>query len=81
VRSLLVFPFIIGDIFMSSFSMTKFTPAGRAYEVDPVCEMRVNPQQPPYKAVYQGKAYYFCSEACKLLFERMPEKYIKEMKG
>jgi YHS domain-containing protein len=66
---------------MSSFSMTRFTPAGQPFEIDPVCKMKVDPQQPPYKAVYQGKTYYFCSEACKLLFERIPEKYIKEMQG
>lgn len=64
---------------MSSFSMTKFTPADQSFEIDPVCEMKVDPVQPPYKAVYQGKTYYFCSEACKLLFERMPEQYIKVM--
>lgn len=74
---LLVFPLIIGEVFMNSFSMNKFTPLGKAFETDPVCEMKVNPEEPPYKVVYQGKTYYFCSEACKILFERMPERYIK----
>jgi YHS domain-containing protein len=40
-----------------------------------------DPVQPPYKVVYEGKAYYFCSETCKLLFERLPDQYIKEMDG
>jgi YHS domain-containing protein len=74
---LLVSSMIAGDVFMNSFSMTKFTPTGRAFEIDPVCEMKVDPEQPPYKVVHQGKTYYFCSEACKMLFERMPEQYIK----
>lgn len=69
---------ITGDAFMNSFTMTKFTPAGRAFETDPVCEMKVDPEQPPYKVVHRGKTYYFCSEACKILFERMPKQYIKE---
>jgi YHS domain-containing protein len=69
---------ITGVVSMNSFSMTKFLPAGRAFETDPVCEMKVDPEQPPYKVVHQGKTYYFCSEACKILFERMPEQYIKE---
>jgi YHS domain-containing protein len=59
--------------------MTRFIPAGQAFEIDLVCEMKVDPEQPPYKAVYLGKIYYFCSEACKILFERSPELYIKKI--
>ena len=66
---------------MNSFSMTKFIPAGRAFETDLVCEMKVDPEQPPYKVIHQGKTYYFCSEACKILFERTPEQYIKKAEG
>lgn len=66
---------------MNSFSMTRFIPAGRAFETGPVCEMKADPEQPPYKVVHQGKTYYFCSEACKILFERTPEQYIKETQG
>ena len=43
---------------------------------DPVCEMLVNENTASFKSVYQGKTYYFCSGACKLLFERDPEKYL-----
>jgi len=66
---------------MNSFSMTKFIPAGRAFETGPVCEMKVDPEQPPHKAVHQGENYYFRSEACKILFERTPEQYFMEAKG
>jgi Cu+-exporting ATPase len=57
--------------------MKAFRPADGTYEIDPVCEMKVDPDNPPFKSTYNGKTYYFCSEACKILFERMPEKYIK----
>jgi YHS domain-containing protein len=76
VSFLLASTSITGDVLMNSFNMTKFIPAGRAFETDPVCEMKVDPEQPPYKLVHQGKIYYFCSEACKILFERTPERYI-----
>jgi YHS domain-containing protein len=39
--------------------------------------MKVDPQNPPFKILYKSKAYYFCSKACKHLFERVPEQYIK----
>lgn len=61
-----------------AFKMKKFQPADGTFEIDPVCEMKVNASAPPFTATYAGKAYYFCAEACKILFERMPEKYIKE---
>ena len=62
---------------MSGFNMQRFNAAGLAFEIDPVCEMKVDPQNPPFKILQKGKTYYFCSEVCKHLFERMPEKYIK----
>ena len=62
---------------MSGFNMQRFNAAGLAFEIDPVCEMKVDPQNPPFKILYKGSTYYFCSEICKHLFERMPEKYIK----
>lgn len=62
---------------MNGFNMQRFLAAGQAFEVDPVCEMKVDPQNPPYKMQYQGGTYYFCSEVCRHLFERVPEKYIK----
>ena len=61
---------------MSGFNMQKFHHrAGQAFEIDPVCGMKVDPQNPPFKILYKSQSYYFCSEACKHLFEREPEKY------
>jgi len=45
-------------------------------EIDPVCEMRVNPLTHELKGIYKGKTYHFCSEVCQQLFLREPEKYI-----
>lgn len=44
---------------------------------DPVCGMTINPQHTVVSIHYQGKTYYFCSQLCKTMFEREPEKYVK----
>lgn len=44
---------------------------------DPVCGMAVNPQHAAVSIQYQGQTYYFCSQLCKTMFEREPEKYVK----
>ncbi len=44
---------------------------------DPVCGMMVNPQHAKASVQYKGITYYFCSQMCKTLFEREPEKYLK----
>ena len=63
---------------MRSFNMQKFNPTtGQHFAVDPVCEMKVDPQNPLIKILYKGKTYCFCSELCKRMFEREPGKYVK----
>ncbi|MBI3170731.1 MAG: YHS domain-containing protein [Chloroflexi bacterium] len=57
--------------------MQKFYPTGQEYEIDPVCEMKVDPQNPPFQVSFKERTYYFCSEACKHLFQHDPEKYVK----
>lgn len=42
---------------------------------DPVCGMTVNPQN-AITVRYQGQTYYFCSQMCRMMFERQPEKYV-----
>ena len=32
----------------------------------------------PYKTMYKGKVYYFCSHHCLKAFQRDPEKYLRE---
>jgi YHS domain-containing protein len=43
---------------------------------DPVCGMDVDPSKTPYKTVYKGEIYYFCSSECKKAFEKDPEHYL-----
>lgn len=42
---------------------------------DPVCGMQVSEASAPAKTEYQGKTYFFCSQACKAVFERDPTKF------
>ena len=42
---------------------------------DPVCGMQIAETAAPAKSEYKTKTYYFCSPACKGVFERNPEKY------
>jgi len=44
---------------------------------DPVCGMDVDEKKAAGTAVYKGKTYYFCSNPCKVRFEKEPEKYVK----
>lgn len=47
-----------------------------AKAVDPVCGMEVDTATATYKTVYKGKIYYFCSNECKVEFEKNPEYYL-----
>src|SRR4030067_3583833 len=42
---------------------------------DPICGMTVK-EETGLKFDYQGQTYYFCSEFCKNLFEKDPERYV-----
>lgn len=42
---------------------------------DPVCGMEVDQNKAVASLVYEGRTYYFCTEACRRAFERDPEKY------
>lgn len=46
---------------------------------DPVCGMNVDEKTTTLTSVRQGKKYYFCSNNCKIQFER-PEKELKAIK-
>ena len=43
---------------------------------DPVCGMTVDSATAEYRSIRNGKAYYFCSAACKTTFDRDPEKFV-----
>lgn len=42
---------------------------------DLVCGMTVDEKKAKFKSEYKGKTYYFCSPACKTLFDKNPAKY------
>ncbi len=44
---------------------------------DPVCGMRMKPEEAPYVSEYQGVTYRFCSEACKKKFDRDPSRFVR----
>lgn len=43
---------------------------------DPVCKMNVEESKAAATAMYEGKTYYFCSESCKVRFEKKPTEYV-----
>jgi YHS domain-containing protein len=46
-------------------------------EIDPVCEMKVDPKT-SLQHVYLGKTYYFCAPSCQRAFAKNPEAYLKK---
>lgn len=42
---------------------------------DPVCGLDVS-DRPPLTSKFGKKTYYFCSQGCKNLFDRMPQDYM-----
>jgi YHS domain-containing protein len=46
-------------------------------EIDPVCEMKVDPKT-SLQQVYHGQTYYFCAPSCQRSFAKTPEAYLKK---
>lgn len=44
---------------------------------DPVCGMRVDPQEAVASTCYGGQKFYFCAAGCKHAFESDPENFLK----
>ena len=44
---------------------------------DPVCGMEVDEKKAAAKSEHKGETYYFCCLACKEVFDKEPEKYLK----
>ncbi len=61
---------------MSGFNMQPTNRPWKPSVIDLVCGMKVDAEKPPQQWIYKGQQYYFCSDVCKLLFQRQPEKYI-----
>jgi YHS domain-containing protein len=43
---------------------------------DPVCGMRIESEEAAGTIEYQGKTYYFCSQACHDAFQANPNAYV-----
>jgi YHS domain-containing protein len=39
--------------------------------------MEVQPERAAGQSEYQGRTFYFCSDACKVRFDKEPQKYAK----
>lgn len=48
---------------------------------DPVCRMQIWPEKAAGTIVYEGRAYYFCTEACRRQFEVEPDRYVRSSKA
>jgi YHS domain-containing protein len=48
---------------------------------DPVCGMRMTPEEAVHVSEYAGVVHRFCSEACKAKFDREPAKYASMRSG
>lgn len=42
---------------------------------DPVCGMTVDEETAEFKSEHEGETYYFCSDACKKMFDENPDVY------
>lgn len=49
-----------------------------AQAIDPVCGMKVDPEQTPHKFTLHDETYYFCSAGCRSKFEAHPAQYLKK---
>lgn len=49
----------------------------RATETDPVCGMKVNPQETPHRYSHKHQTYFFCSIGCRAKFAADPSKFSK----
>ena len=45
--------------------------------IDPVCLMKVAPENKEFTHTYKMRTYYFCAETCRKAFEANPNKYLE----
>jgi Cu+-exporting ATPase len=48
-----------------------------AMVTDPVCGMRIDPDDAVASAEFDGNVYFFCSEACREGFVANPARYLR----
>ena len=45
---------------------------------DPVCGMEIDSSQAAAQTIYEGQAYYFCSQECRRTFEENPRECLQQ---
>lgn len=43
--------------------------------VDPICGMKVDPENAAGSSMWNGRNFYFCSHGCEVKFDSDPQKY------
>jgi YHS domain-containing protein len=74
---------LIGAIYLvSMFALVRLVQQGAAaqMEIDPVCNMKVDPKT-SLQHVHEGRTYYFCAPSCQRAFAKSAETYLKEGKA
>lgn len=48
--------------------------------IDPVCGMRIDPENAIASEEYEGQTFYFCSAGCNAAFHKDPRRYVHASK-
>ncbi len=70
----------------NSQTLRRYEPKGvnfvekKHVTIDPVCGMKVEPEQAYSKVEHEGYVMYFCSRNCEEKFQKNPKKYLSKMK-
>ena len=51
--------------------------AGAESAIDPICGMTVEKASARYTSQYQGGTYYFCSDGCRVTFNKDPARALE----
>lgn len=71
---------------INSQTLRKYEPKGVEFAerehlvTDPVCGMKIEPENAYSKLSYKGQVFYFCSKDCEDKFNRDPQKYLSKIK-
>lgn len=80
-RSLLqAIPLVLASAWVAarpSFGQDNPKPASATVK-DPVCGMNIDSAKAKGRTEHKGKNYYFCSDECKVKFDKDPAKYAEK---
>ena len=70
----LVFLVVAAGVWWLARNRSRFG-GGDRYGIDPVCGMQVRLADAPARASFEGRAFVFCSDRCRVKFEAAPEHF------